>query len=182
MLILAKRQGNRSPLSFSFFLKKKLKKNQEGGIMHNKHYEKWLDEYLHKKNVEKMNQNLKNKNSPNPSKEEQRNNHLKKLIIKVCRNYLNQNNIPYREEQSETSFSYYFHINKSIMEWQHPVIRISDHLSNSGKYRLAEFITSDIGKHTNDQRVRNMVIRKLDKGFKNQRKSALHKIFENLDK
>lgn len=147
----------------------------------NNSYEKWLDEYLHKKNIEKMNKNLNQYKNPNVSKNDKRNQHLKDLIIRTCRQYLNENNISFREEQSDSSFSYYFHIDKSIMEWQHPVIRISDHLSNNGKYRLAEFITNDIGKHTNDQRVRNMVIRKLNNGFKNQRRSALHKVFESLN-
>lgn len=149
-------------------------------MSNNKSYEKWLDEYLHQKNIKKMKNNLANQNNPNISKQDKRNEYLKELIIKSCRQYLNENKIIFREEQSDSSFSYYFHIDKSIMEWQHPVIRISDHISKNGKYRLAEFIVNEIGVHSPDQQVKKKVWRELDKGFKKQKKSALHKAFEQI--
>lgn len=37
-------------------------------MSNNKSYEKWLDEYLHQKNIKKMKNNLTNQNNPNISK------------------------------------------------------------------------------------------------------------------
>ena len=78
-----------------------------------------------------------------------RNDQVKQIIIKQCRTYLQNNKYKWTEEESQTTNSYYFHImGDKISDWQTPVIRISDHTSVRGRYRLAEFLVDDIGKHT----------------------------------
>ena len=106
---------------------------------------------------------------------------VKEIIIKACRQYLQENKYQWTEEQSQTTASYYFHIiGDKIMDWQSPCVRISDHSSSKGKYRLAEFLTQDIGKHTQKEQIRKRVIKELNKGFRRLKLSAGLKALEQL--
>lgn len=106
---------------------------------------------------------------------------VKQIIIKACRTYLQENKCEWTEEQSQTSNSYYFHIIKGTMvsDWQTPVIRISDH-KGFGKYRLAEFLFQDIGKHKPTKQIKKQVIKELEKGFRRLTLSGTKKAFESL--
>ena len=106
---------------------------------------------------------------------------VKEIIIKACRQYLQENKYQWTEEQSQTTTSYYFHIiGDKIMDWQSPCIRISDHKSERGKYRLAEFMLDDFGKHTQPKQIKKRIHRDLEKGFHRLRLSAGLKALEQL--
>lgn len=110
-----------------------------------------------------------------------RNEVVKEIIIKACRQYLQENKYQWTEEQSQTTSSYYFHIiGDKIMDWQAPCIRISDHKSTRGKYRLAEFILNDIGKHTKKEQIKKRVVKELKKGFHRLNLSARFKALEHI--
>ena len=116
-------------------------------------------------------------------KQAQRNLAVKQAIIKACRTFLQDNKYEWTEEDSLTTDSYYFHITgDKIASWQTPVIRISDHISNRGKYRLAEFIVTDFGKNTHLSKIKNRVYKELNKGFAKNKISKVLKAFENLNK
>ena len=106
---------------------------------------------------------------------------VKEIIIKACRQYLQENKYQWTEEQSQTTTSYYFHIiGERIMDWQSPCIRISDHSSTRGKYRLAEFMLNDFGKHTKKEQIKKRVIKELQKGFRRLKLSAGLKALEHI--
>ena len=106
---------------------------------------------------------------------------VKDIIIKACRQYLQENKYQWTEEQSQTTSSYYFHIiGDRIMDWQSPCIRISDHESVRGKYRLAEFILDDFGKHTKKEQIKKRIHRELEKGFRRLRLSAGLKALDQI--
>ena len=106
---------------------------------------------------------------------------VKQIIVKACRSYLQENRYQWTEEQSQTTDSYYFHIiGDRISDWQSPVIRISNH-QGKGKYRLAEFLLPDIGKHKPYKQIKKQVYRELSKGFKRLSLSSTKKSFEQLD-
>lgn len=110
-----------------------------------------------------------------------RNEVVKEIIIKACRQYLQENKYQWTEEQSQTTSSYYFHIvGDKIMDWQSPCIRISDHKSTRGKYRLAEFILDDIGKHTKKEQIKKRVAKELNRGFHRLKLSARFKALEHI--
>ena len=106
---------------------------------------------------------------------------VKEIIIKACRQYLQENKYQWIEEQSQTTSSYYFHIiGDKIMDWQSPCIRISDHKSVRGKYRLAEFMLDDFGKHTHPKQIKKRIHRELNKGFRRLQLSAGLKALDQI--
>ena len=106
---------------------------------------------------------------------------VKDIIIKACRQYLQENKYQWTEEQSQTTNSYYFHIvGDKIMDWQSPCIRISDHKSVRGKYRLAEFLVDDFGKHTHPKQIKKRIHRELEKGFRRLKLSAGLKALDQI--
>ena len=135
----------------------------------------WSEEnkQFHKELIARKQQILENKKP--------RDQFVKEIVIKACRQYLQENKYQWTEEQSQTTSSYYFHIiGDKIMDWQSPCIRISDHKSVRGKYRLAEFILDDFGKHTHPKQIKKRIHRELNKGFRRLRLSAGLKALEQL--
>ena len=126
----------------------------------------------------KERQRLKDENLKNKLPRDQ---FVKEIIIKACRQYLQENRYQWTEEQSQTTSSYYFHIiGDKIMDWQSPCIRISDHKSVRGKYRLAEFILDDFGKHTKKEQIKKRVVKELKKGFHRLQLSARFKALDQI--
>jgi len=133
------------------------------------HYEQWLDEFLHKKMLAKIERKL-NPKKPKPEL-------FKDIICKTIRGYLSEHGYRYLEINAQSG-SIYFQISIPESDWQTPVIRISDHYSKRSKIHLAEFIIPEISKNRKKDNLQKYVIKQLNVGFKKLKKSALHKAWE----
>ena len=133
------------------------------------YYEKWLDEFLHKKTVAKMQKQI------NPKKPKSK--IFEDTICKTIRGYLAEHKYNYKEIHAKSG-SIYFHIEVLESDWQTPVIRVSDHHDIHAKIHLAEFIIPEISKNKKQNRLKAYVINQLNIGFKKLKKSALHKAWE----
>lgn len=135
------------------------------------HYEQWLDEFLHKKALARMERQI-NPKKPKPEI-------FKDIICKTIRRYLSDHGYKYLEVHADSG-SIYFQIVVPESSWQTPVVRVSDHHSKRSKIHLAEFIIPEISKNRRKHNLQNYVIKQLNLGFKKLKKAALHRAWEDM--
>ena len=135
------------------------------------HYEQWLDDFLHKKALARMERQI-NPKKPKPEI-------FKDIICRTVRGYLPDHGYKYLEVHADSG-SIYFQIIIPESSWQTPVIRISDHYSKRSKIHLAQFILPEISKNKRKHNLQNYVIKQLNLGFKKLKKAALHRAWEDM--